>query len=183
MKYIIDFDGGIGTEGTIHYHVVEQLPSAQFEQLETCPLYGGVCGYPSEKCYECPRHPEKPDHGYMWICPECGLVVHSDFWKCVRCGWERQPETVARDIATILENEQDMRVILKNAESVTYKGEIMSDTIKTERKWTPVWERLPEDEQMYMVTLATKLSDENKVMIGIGSEAAHYVRGKWINDH
>ena len=28
----------------------------QSEQLETCPLYGGVCGYPSEKCYECPRH-------------------------------------------------------------------------------------------------------------------------------
>lgn len=60
-----------------------------------------------------------PDHGYMWICPECGLVVHSDFEKCPKCGWCRQPETVARDIATILENEQDMRVILKNAEDET----------------------------------------------------------------
>ena len=32
---------------------------------------------------------KKPDHGYMWICPECGLEVHSDFVRCVRCGWER----------------------------------------------------------------------------------------------
>lgn len=32
---------------------------------------------------------KKPDHGYMWICPECGLEVHSDFARCVRCGWER----------------------------------------------------------------------------------------------
>ena len=32
---------------------------------------------------------KKPDHGYMWICPECGLEVHSDFRRCVRCGWDR----------------------------------------------------------------------------------------------
>lgn len=32
---------------------------------------------------------KKPDHGYMWICPECGLEVHSDFTRCVRCGWDR----------------------------------------------------------------------------------------------
>lgn len=32
---------------------------------------------------------KKPDHGYMWICPECGLEVHSDFSRCVRCGWDR----------------------------------------------------------------------------------------------
>ena len=31
----------------------------------------------------------KPTHGYMWICPECGLDVHSDFDRCVRCGYER----------------------------------------------------------------------------------------------
>ena len=31
----------------------------------------------------------KTDHGYMWICPTCGLIVHSDFDKCVRCGHER----------------------------------------------------------------------------------------------
>ena len=30
-----------------------------------------------------------PDHGYMWICPVCGLEVHSDFRRCVRCGWDR----------------------------------------------------------------------------------------------
>lgn len=33
---------------------------------------------------------QKPDHGYMWICPECGLEVHSDFNRCIRCGYERE---------------------------------------------------------------------------------------------
>lgn len=28
----------------------------------------------------------KTNHGFMWLCPECGLIVHSDFTKCVRCG-------------------------------------------------------------------------------------------------
>ena len=32
----------------------------------------------------------KTDHGYMWICPDCGLVVHSDYKKCVRCGHEKE---------------------------------------------------------------------------------------------
>ena len=31
----------------------------------------------------------KTDHGYMWLCPSCGLAVHSDYDKCVRCGSER----------------------------------------------------------------------------------------------
>ena len=44
-----------------------------------------------------------------------------------------QPEQIARDIATIIENEQDMRVVLKNAE-------------RTEtHEWIPVTERLPEE--------------------------------------
>ena len=32
------------------------LPSAEPEQLEKCPIYGGVCLHPSDQCYECPRH-------------------------------------------------------------------------------------------------------------------------------
>ena len=32
------------------------LPSAQPEQLEQCPIYGGMCAYPSDQCYDCPRH-------------------------------------------------------------------------------------------------------------------------------
>ena len=35
---------------------------------------------------------KKPDHGYMWICPKCGLEVHSDYDRCVRCGWERRAD-------------------------------------------------------------------------------------------
>ena len=34
----------------------------------------------------------KTDHGYMWLCPECGLAVHSDYTRCVRCGWERRTD-------------------------------------------------------------------------------------------
>lgn len=34
----------------------------------------------------------KTDHGYMWLCPECGLEVHSDYDRCVRCGWERRAD-------------------------------------------------------------------------------------------
>ena len=40
-----------------------------------------------------PAQPElkdwKTDHGFMWLCPNCGLAVHSDFDKCVRCGNKR----------------------------------------------------------------------------------------------
>ena len=32
---------------------------------------------------------KKPDHGYMWICPQCGLDVHSDYGGCIRCGYMR----------------------------------------------------------------------------------------------
>ena len=41
------------------------------------------------------------------------------------------PEQIARDIATIIENEKDMRVILKNTEP--------------EQRWIPVTERLPDE--------------------------------------
>ena len=34
----------------------------------------------------------KTDHGYMWLCPECGLAVHSDYDRCVRCGHERREQ-------------------------------------------------------------------------------------------
>ena len=30
--------------------------TARSEQLEKCPIYGGVCLHPSDQCYECPRH-------------------------------------------------------------------------------------------------------------------------------
>ena len=36
--------------------------------------------------------PTQTDHGYMWTCPKCGLEVHSDFDRCVRCGYEPQTE-------------------------------------------------------------------------------------------
>lgn len=102
---------------------INALPSAQPEPdwteiMVICDNCGHAVHAKRENC-KVSAQPDRPDHGYMWICPECGLMVHGDFEKCVRCGWCRQPETVARDIANILENEQDMRVILKNAEDET----------------------------------------------------------------
>ena len=36
--------------------LIENLPPIQPEQLEQCPIYGGMCAYPSDQCYDCPRH-------------------------------------------------------------------------------------------------------------------------------
>ena len=64
-----------------------------------------------------------------------------------------QPEAdqVARDMATIIENEKDMRVIQKNAE----------------QQWVPVTERLPEVCGRYLVTRGLKACDAlwNRVYI------------------
>ena len=59
-----EYAQGIACGAALAKTYVEQLPSAQ-------PDY-------------------KTDHGYMWLCPECGLAVHSDYTRCVRCGWERR---------------------------------------------------------------------------------------------
>ena len=54
-----------------------------------------------------------------------------------------QPEQIARDIATIIENEQDMRVILQNAEHTETHS---CDCERTEtHDWIPVTERQPEE--------------------------------------
>ena len=44
---------------------VLNLPSAQ-PQLDTCPIYGGMCGYPSNLCYECPRHEGAKERPQWW---------------------------------------------------------------------------------------------------------------------
>lgn len=40
-----------------------------------------------------PIQPEpqyKTNYGFMWLCPKCGLPIHSDYTKCVRCGHNRE---------------------------------------------------------------------------------------------
>lgn len=32
----------------------------------------------------------KTNYGFMWLCPKCGLPIHSDYTKCVRCGHNRE---------------------------------------------------------------------------------------------
>ena len=43
----------------------EYRPSTQ-PQLEDCPIYGGMCGYPSNLCYECPRHEGAKEQPQWW---------------------------------------------------------------------------------------------------------------------
>ena len=38
----------------------------------------------------------KTDNGYMWLCPSCGLALHSDFDECIRCGNKRPSAEPAR---------------------------------------------------------------------------------------
>ena len=55
---------------------IESLPSAQPDHLREATK----------------KVDYKTDHGYMWLCPECGLAVHSDYDRCVRCGHERREQ-------------------------------------------------------------------------------------------
>ena len=92
----------------------EQLPSAQPEQLERCPIYDGVCGYPSGQCYDCPRHHgaqpepheghwiphESPDGGEQYECSECGVLWEfndgtpedNEAYYCPKCGTKMKGE-------------------------------------------------------------------------------------------
>lgn len=59
--------------------------------LSYCELLCGYCDG-NEYCAWGERQTDKPTHGYMWTCPNCGLGVHSDFTRCPCCGYERQTE-------------------------------------------------------------------------------------------
>lgn len=48
-----------------YWYVKDDAPSAQ-PQLDTCPIYGGMCGYPSNLCYECPRHEGAKEQPQWW---------------------------------------------------------------------------------------------------------------------
>ena len=80
-KYVIEVEDDYLTklDGTKYYrlkgmgkYIVSENMLNTFEPLD--------CPNPSEW---------KTDHGYMWLCPECGMIVHSDYLNCVRCGYVR----------------------------------------------------------------------------------------------
>lgn len=54
----VRLDAYVSQRNQVNYDIyaIEQLPPAQPEQLEQCPIYGGMCAYPSDQCYDCPRH-------------------------------------------------------------------------------------------------------------------------------
>lgn len=73
-----------------------------FGLSEKTRKYGGDhSGYDTMMMYEIqdtiedlpPIHPEpqyKTNYGFMWLCPKCGLPIHSDYTRCVRCGHNRE---------------------------------------------------------------------------------------------
>jgi len=88
------------------FKALNSLPSAQPEQLERCPIYDGVCGYPSGQCYDCPRHhgaqPEPQEGEWIpvhplqgndpgaYMCSKCktGMwgIRPSSYHYCPNCG-------------------------------------------------------------------------------------------------
>ena len=70
-----------------------------------------------------------------------------------------QPD-IARDIATIIENEKDMRVMLA----------------QQEQRWIPVSERLPEKEGWYITTVESEKTGKRRIendLFAIGIAEAH----------
>ena len=103
----------------------EMLEDAQ-PQLEECPIYGGMCGYPSNLCYECPRHEgakEQPQWwteglqpfaqpqrmkgrwidvtktggAELWKCSECGELELENSYFCPNCGSDMGGDEDAAD--------------------------------------------------------------------------------------
>ena len=104
---------------------LKKRPSAQ-PQLDTCPIYGGMCGYPSNLCYECPRHEgakEQPQWwteglqpfaqpqrmkgrwidvtktggAELWKCSECGELELENSYFCPNCGSDMGGDEDAAD--------------------------------------------------------------------------------------
>ena len=109
---------------------LENLPSAETEQQNARIFQGIIVEYPTISTYpECEGKPyfsiKYTENGQEYIGygtykPE----VLSEYLKEYFMP-SAQPEQIARDIATIIENEQDMRVLLKNTER-TEKHDLVS---------------------------------------------------------
>ena len=54
----VRLDAYVSQRNQVNYDIytINNLPPVQPEQLEQCPIYGGMCAYPSDQCYDCPRH-------------------------------------------------------------------------------------------------------------------------------
>lgn len=88
----------------------------------------------------------KTDHGYMWLCPHCGLPVHSDFEECLRCGIKRpsaQPEKIC--VAKVTMTDEQVKEAFENA-----KMEILAVHPDLKKgKWIETVKHYKDDEQEY----------------------------------
>ena len=73
---------------------LRELPSAQPE--------------PDPRDYE-------TDHGFMWLCPNCGLIVHSDHARCWRCGHERDQGKCEAEIKKLKGQNAELYRLLNKA--------------------------------------------------------------------
>lgn len=64
------------------------------ETFKDCAVNGvGIDGIVDALEQLPPIQPElqyKTNYGFMWLCPKCGLPIHSDYTRCVRCGHNRE---------------------------------------------------------------------------------------------
>ena len=64
-------DGWVEALEWVYDDVLDKYAEQEPKQPDICPIYDGMCGYPIEFCYECPRHPEQE--------PSDTIAYHDDF--------------------------------------------------------------------------------------------------------
>lgn len=96
---------------------LRELPSAQPEQLDDCPIYGGMCGYPSEKCYECPRHGGAVEKSMWW---KESSSAQPDLLDCSDKPWKAAYERGKREVREEIIYCKDCRKHNKGVPEATY---------------------------------------------------------------
>ena len=135
----------------IDRQTILNLPSVQPESRREWYMHGyrdAQNAAMHESCTDCPLY----DHD-RHNCPRFNKVIPT----AIR---DAQTGDVARDIATIIENEKDMRVILANGQT----------------GWIPVTERLPGDDEDVIVTC---LYDSGNTPF-IYTTIAWHLKGMWV---
>lgn len=73
----------LNSAGAPDFSTAKEVP-----QLEICPIYGGMCGYPSNLCYECPRHEGAKEQPQWWtegLQPSAQPETHEERTKTHAC--------------------------------------------------------------------------------------------------
>lgn len=128
-------------------HIMQDLPSGQTEKMQLSKedaTKGTTFDCISRQAAIKALHDEIVRRRIDEDTNDDGTLDEFDTEAILRRLPSAQPEQIARDIATIIENEQDMRVVLKNAEHTETHS---CDYERTgTHDWIPVTERQPNHE-------------------------------------